>query len=49
MRIDYLRIFSSFAPTPGDPYVAGGALDEYKVLKEIDRKTAERLFEVIYK
>ncbi|MHC4820490.1 MAG: tetratricopeptide repeat-containing S1 family peptidase [Planctomycetota bacterium] len=27
----------------------GGALDEYKVLKEIDRKTAERLFEVIYK
>ena len=31
--IDYLRIFSSFAPEPGDPYVAGGALDEYVSIK----------------
>jgi hypothetical protein len=27
--LDYMRYFSSFAPEPGDDYVAGGALDEY--------------------
>jgi len=27
--IEYLRIFSSFAPEVGDAYVAGGALDEF--------------------
>lgn len=25
---EYTRFFSAFAPVPGDPYVAGGALDE---------------------
>lgn len=28
LRIEYTRFFSSFAPQVGDPYVAGGALDE---------------------
>jgi hypothetical protein len=26
---DYRRYFYSFNPQPGDPYIAGGALDEY--------------------
>jgi hypothetical protein len=26
---DYMRVFYSFHPTPGDAYVAGGALDQF--------------------
>lgn len=30
---EYTRFFSSFAPVPGDPYVAGGALDQLLALR----------------
>ena len=30
---EYTRYFSSFEPVPGDPYVAGGALDQYVALR----------------
>lgn len=29
LQAEYVRWFYAFAPIPGDPYVAGGALDEY--------------------
>ncbi len=30
---EYTRFFSSFEPVPGDPYVAGGALDQFVALR----------------
>jgi hypothetical protein len=29
LGFNYTRYFYSFYPNPGDPYIAGGALDEY--------------------
>lgn len=29
LSVGYTRFFSSFEPVPGDPYVAGGALDQF--------------------
>jgi hypothetical protein len=31
--VEYTRFFSSFAPMPGDDYIAGGALDQYVSLR----------------
>jgi hypothetical protein len=31
--VEYTRFFSTFKPEPGDPYIAGGALDQYLALR----------------
>jgi hypothetical protein len=33
LLFDYTRFFSSFVPIPGDAYVAGGALDQFGIVK----------------
>jgi hypothetical protein len=33
LSLGYTRFFSSFEPVPGDPYVAGGALDQFGGIK----------------